>query len=211
LLLPPLPIPCIVHWTGALGDREAWGSLHEAGDRIVVRLACTPPPTGAALTIEIHHETGLFLLPGVVSSHQPGEIVLTPSGPIERIQRREFVREPVDRDTMSAYRIGLDGEPAERFAVRLIDLSGGGIRFECLEPLVTDDLIGVNLRLDDGEPVRPIVRILAARVREVIEPSGERYLTRIARGPFVAITEKERKRIVQFVFKLEARRHRPPH
>lgn len=155
------------------------------------------PRLGQSLDLEVGLPSGFFVLHSEVIGQTVGapDLVLEVTS-VERIQRRAFVRTPVDLNTMSAALLGPDGEPSTRFALRLLDLSGGGIGFECLEPLQPGQLFTFNLQLDGTSPIQPVVRVLEVSAREDGDPA-----IRHVRAVFEGIAERDRQRIIQFVYR----------
>jgi hypothetical protein len=202
-----------VRWRATDGSEPVLEAQVESvhANRVVVALLAEapPPPAGAAVVVEVGLPDGLHRLSGEVVGELPGSPALVVKvRAVERVQRRAFVRVPVDIHTMSAYLIGADGEPTTRFAVRVLDLSGGGMYCECLQALTVGDQFGVVLRLDDEEPVRPLVRVVDVRRRVVRLPGSQPYRTYLVRGAFEAISERERQRVIQFVYRQQAEQRR---
>jgi c-di-GMP-binding flagellar brake protein YcgR len=71
----------------------------------------------------------------------------------------------------------------------LVDLSAGGIRARVGEPIAAGEQIRLVLRLDNGQPLTPVVDVLIG---------GQ-----LAQGRFCPMPEVERRRIVQFVYRQE--------
>ncbi|MCS6802432.1 MAG: PilZ domain-containing protein [Chloroflexota bacterium] len=193
-----------LRWTAGQGPEHTLRVRIAAVQRthvVVTPIASGPSPRlGQTLDLEVGLPTGFFVLRSEVIGHTVGasDLVLEVAR-VERIQRRAFVRAPVDLNTMPAYLLGADGEPTTRFAVRLLDLSGGGVGFECLEPLLPGQLFTIVLQLDGSSPIRPVVRVLEVSARERGDPAIRRV-----RAVFEAIAERDRQRIIQFVYRLLA-------
>ena len=96
---------------------------------------------------------------------------------------------PVDLPRVSAVRLDQSGKPTGLLGLELMDLSAGGIRARSGELVTAGEQIRLVLRLDSGQPLTPIVDVL---------DGGE-----VARGRFCPMPERERRRIVQFVYRQE--------
>jgi hypothetical protein len=70
-----------------------------------------------------------------------------------------------------------------------VDLSAGGIRVTCDEPLRRGERLRVVLRLDDGQPLNATMEVLVGGLS--------------AQGRFDPLEERERTRIVQYVYRQE--------
>ncbi|GIW07799.1 MAG: hypothetical protein KatS3mg060_2604 [Dehalococcoidia bacterium] len=198
-----------LRWTPARGGERTQRVriVSVTGNRVTVTPATSEPgpSLGQALELEVGLPSGFFILRSEVIGQAIGrpDLILEVAS-LERLQRRAFVRAPVDLNTMTAFLLGKDGEPTTRFAVRLLDLSGGGIGFECLEPLQPGQLFTLVLKLDAGEPIQPVVRVLEVGGRH----DGAHGIRQV-RGVFDAINERDRQRIIQYVYRvLSNERHR---
>ncbi|MFN8535284.1 MAG: PilZ domain-containing protein [Dehalococcoidia bacterium] len=191
----------LLRWSSARGEKRARTAIVQSvrHQQVVVVPDGDGPPAGVAVTFEAGLMTGLYLATGEVAGKavRGPDLVIEVSA-VERIQRRGFVRAQIDLDTMSAFLLGADGEPARRFAVRLIDLSGGGVRFECLEPLAPGQLFTIVLTMGEEEPIRPVIRVVEAALR-----NDEDSILSV-RATFESIAERDRQRIIQLVFRLQS-------
>jgi hypothetical protein len=148
------------------------------------------PTVGQALQMLAPSEDAMRLIPcQLVDEGRGSSIQVTVSGRLSRIQRRNDVRTRVDLPPVSAVRLDQRGKPTGLLGLELMDLSAGGIRARVGEPISTGEQIRLVLRLDQGQPLTPIVDVL---------DGGE-----IARGRFCPMPERERRRIVQFVYRQE--------
>ena len=155
------------------------------------------PEVGQALQVLVSYPDGLRVVPcRVIEQSHGGSLQLTVNGRISRVQRREDVRTRVDLPPLSAIRLGADDAALGLVGVRLLNLSAGGVRFQTHEPLRTVERLRLVLRLDDGPPLTPTV--------EIVEVGGQ------ARGRFADLPERERRRIVQFVYRQELADRREP-
>lgn len=148
------------------------------------------PEVGQAIQLLVSGPDGLRLVPcRVIEESRGGSLQLSVSGRISRVQRREDVRARVAMPPASAVRLDAADEAMGLVGVRLLDLSAGGVRFQTHEALRPVERLRLVLRLDDGPPLTPTV--------EVVEPGV------VARGRFATMPERERRRIVQFVYRQE--------
>lgn len=134
----------------------------------------------------------------LVEGGRGGSLQVEVSGRISRVQRRDDVRARVDLPPISAVRVDADGRPLGLLGLQLIDLSAGGIRALCGEPLSNGDRLRLVLRLDDDTPITPTVDVLVGGFG--------------IQGQFAPMPERDRRRIVQYVYRqdLAARRRQRP-
>ncbi len=132
----------------------------------------------------------------LVEGGHGGSLQVEVSGRISRVQRRDDVRARVDLPPISAVLLDEDGRPLGLLGLQLIDLSAGGIRALCGEPLSSGDRLRLVLRLDDDPPITPIVDVLVGGFG--------------IQGHFAPMPERDRRRIVQYVYRqdLAERRQR---
>jgi len=148
------------------------------------------PRIEQAVDLLIAGEDALRLVPcRLLDESRGGSLQVTVSGRISRVQRRDDVRARVEMPPVSAVRLGLDDSPRGLLGVRLLDLSAGGVCFQVPERLATVDRLRLVLHLDDGPPLTPTVEVLE---------SGT-----VSRGRFSEMPERERRRIVQYVYRQE--------
>ena len=95
---------------------------------------------------------------------------------------------------VSAVRLSRTGRPLGLLGLSVVDLSAGGIRMQTGEMLRAGERLRLSLRLDEGEPISAIVEVLAPGTT--------------AQGRFDIITEADRRRIVQYVYRLEVAERR---
>jgi c-di-GMP-binding flagellar brake protein YcgR len=154
-----------------------------------------PSHADDAVWLDVSGSDAVYVVPARLVGRQPPDILfLAVQGPARRDQRRHYVREVVDLPPVAGARLDQNGKPTgTTYLIRLIDLSGGGARFECSEQLQPDDLVELLLDLGDGRPFRAVVTALGP----VDNPVGRCIL----RGYFSAIAERDRRRIIQYVFR----------
>lgn len=145
------------------------------------------PGPGQAMQIMAPRDDAMRLIPGrLVEESKGGSLQITVSGRVSRVQRRDDVRARVDLPPMSALRLDALGRPVGLLGLQVVDLSAGGIRVASEEPLARGDRLRLVLRLDGGQPLTPTVEILVGGLQ--------------AQGRFAPMPERERQRIVQFVY-----------
>jgi c-di-GMP-binding flagellar brake protein YcgR len=130
------------------------------------------------------------MIPGrLAEESRGGSLQVAVSGRVSRVQRRGDVRARVDLPPVSAVKLGPAGQPVGLLGLHAVDLSAGGIRVTSSEPLRAGDRLRLVLHLDDGQPLGAIVQILIGGLA--------------AQGRFVSMPERDRRRIVQFVYRQE--------
>lgn len=148
------------------------------------------PMRGQAIQVVVARPDGPRLVPcRLVQEGKGGSLQVSVSGRSSKVQRREDVRARVSLPPASAVRLTPVGRAADLVGVSLVDLSAGGVRFHSSQPIYTRDRLKLILRLDEGEPLTPTVQVLAGGA--------------IVRGRFLQMPERERRRIVQFVYRQE--------
>ena len=148
------------------------------------------PTVGQAMQVLAPCEDALRLIPcQLVDEGRGSSLQVTVSGRLSRVQRRDDVRARVDLPLVSAVRLGPGGRPVGLLGLELVDLSAGGIRARTGEPIAAGEQLRLVLRLDNGQPLTPIVNVLIG---------GQ-----LAQGRFNPMPEGERRRIVQFVYRQE--------
>ena len=148
------------------------------------------PTAGQAMQMLVPGEDAMRLIPcQLVDEGRGSSLQLTVSGRLSRVQRRDDVRTRVDLPPVSAVRLDANGKPMGLLGLELVDLSAGGIRARVGEPVAAGEQIRLVLRLDNGQPMTPVVDVL---------DGGQ-----VARARFCPMPERERRRIVQFVYRQE--------
>lgn len=148
------------------------------------------PHAGQAIQVLAPRSDALRLVPcRLVESSNGGSLQVAISGRASRLQRREDVRAAVDLPPISAVRLSLTGRPLGLLGVRVMDLSAGGIRMQADQMLRAGQRLRVVLRIDEGDPITPTV--------EVLVPGTT------AQGRFDPLSDADRRRIVQFVYRQE--------
>jgi hypothetical protein len=151
------------------------------------------PTVGQAMQMLVPSQGAMILIPcQLVDEGRGSSLQVMVSGRLKRIQRRDDVRARVELPPVSAVRLGPGGRPIGLTGLRILDLSAGGIRAHIDEPLASGERIKLSLRLDNGQPLTPTVEILIGGI--------------FAQGRFDPMPERDRKRIVQFVYRQELAR-----
>ena len=143
----------------------------------------------SSVSLEFTNRRGVCRIPGTAEA-AAGDSVLrvTSTGTIELIQRRDYVR--VEAFVPVTYEP--DGPDGWTATAHTLDVSGGGFRIAEAEGLRLGDMRRFRLDLGEGEDA---VVAIASAVREAGEGSfGMR---------FVEILERERQRLVRWVFARE--------
>jgi hypothetical protein len=84
-------------------------------------------------------------------------------------------------------RLSPEGRPVGLVGLQVVDLGAGGVRVRAGEPLVAGERVRLALRLDRGQPLKPVVDVLVGGI--------------VARGRFAPMPEAERRRIVRYVYR----------
>ena len=143
----------------------------------------------AAVSLEFTNLRGVCRIPGTAqAAPDPGGLRVDITGDVELIQRRDYYRvESFVPVTYQPY--GPDGATV---TANTLDVSGGGFRIAAAEGLRLWDMLRFTLELGEGEDP---VQAIAQAVREADEDAfGMR---------FVEIVERERQRLVRWVFARE--------
>lgn len=163
----------------------------ETRDRRVLALA------GRPVLVELGVEQAMVRVPGLVRvmiDHPlPVVLAVTASGPLEHLQRREWVRARVTVPVVLAVDAHHGGATLR---TATIDLSGGGARVRA--PEVAE--VGSPVSLTVWLPTGPI------EVEGSVLEAGEEG----ARVAFVGVPEAVAKRLVRFVFDVQIQRQRHP-
>ena len=155
------------------------------------------PPSGQAVVLRISRPDGLRLIPArVIEDSRGGSLLVAISGRVVRLQRRDHVRAHVALPPVSAVRLAPNGAALGMLGVQLIDVSGGGVQIASTEPLGRDERLRLNLRVDDGPAIPSIVAIVDSDARDLLGPVR-------AHACFGELAERERTRIIQFVYRQE--------
>jgi hypothetical protein len=153
------------------------------------------PEVGQALQVLTPRADALRLIPGRLVEEGRGlSIQVEVSGRVSRVQRRDDVRARVKLPPVSAVRLSRAGQPVGLLGLQAIDLSAGGIRVTSDEPLHGGDRLRLALRLGQGEPLTVNTEILVGGLS--------------AQGRFAPMPERDRQRIVQFVYRQELAQRR---
>lgn len=211
-VLPPARVQ--LRWVERGDDVTGTGLLTRIDEdkRLLIRLdrseknPVEPPTKGTSLVVRIGADTGLYIAPGLVEgANLAGTTIFVElTGEPERIQRRKFVRASVDLPMSTGQLLDADGNPVERFALRVINLSGGGLYFECLEPLPDSADILVSLNLDGGNQISARIRIVGSDEGGVIQSDDGLNTKFFVRGYFARILDREQQKIVQYIFRKQA-------
>lgn len=148
------------------------------------------PTVGQAIQVLAPRSDALRLIPcRLVEESGGGSIQVAISGRVSRLQRRDDVRMRVELPPISAVRFSATGKPLGLLGLTVVDISAGGIRLQTIEMMRAGERLRLMLRLDDGDPITPIVEILVPGTT--------------VQGRFEVISEADRRRIVQYVYRQE--------
>lgn len=151
---------------------------------------------GEPVLVELGVSEAMLRVPAtvrvLVDHPLPFVLALETTGPLEHLQRRQWVRAQVQVPV----EVAADGDREEGpFRATTLDLSGGGARLRTAEELRTGETVRLTLWLPDG-PVEVDAGVLGT--------AGDGT----ARVAFVSPPEAVAKRLVRFVFDVQVRGHR---
>lgn len=173
-------------------EETAWIWLHEEVS------AEGRPVAGQMIQMLTPRQDAVLLIPGRLVEEGRGlSIQVAVCGRVSRVQRRGDVRARVKLPPVSAVRLNRDGRPVGLIGLNAVDLSAGGIRVTSEEPLRSGDHLRLALRLGQGEALTVNTEILVGGLS--------------AQGRFGPMPERDRQRIVRFVYQqeLSQRREQP--
>jgi len=188
----------VVSWTtgGPRGARTAEGEVRMIFDEAVwIWLDSEMPEDGRPLAeqaVQVHtaREDAMRLIPGRLVEESRGlSVQVAVCGRVSRVQRRDDVRARVKLPPVSAVKLNRDGRPVGLLGLQAVDLSAGGIRVTSEEPLRGGDQLRLALRLGQGDPLTVNTEILVGGLS--------------AQGRFGPMSERDRQRIVRFVYQQE--------
>lgn len=87
----------------------------------------------------------------------------------------------------------------------IIDLSGGGLRFQCMEEIEKDSCLEVKIPLSFAKGIVPIQ--FMTKIIECKKNMGNSRMYDV-RGEFEGVSDSERETVIQFVFEEQRRRMR---
>jgi c-di-GMP-binding flagellar brake protein YcgR len=153
------------------------------------------PLAGQAVQVLAPRADAMRLIPGQLLEESRGRsLQVAVSGRVSRVQRREDVRARVKLPPVSAVRLSRDGRPVGLLGLNAVDLSAGGIRVTSEEPLRGGDQLRLALRLGQGDPLTINTEILVGGLA--------------AQGRFGPMAERDRQRIVRYVYQQELSQRR---
>jgi hypothetical protein len=143
----------------------------------------------STVNLEFTNLRGVCRIPGTAeAAPDPGALRVTATGSVELIQRRDYYRvEAFVPVTYQPY-----GPGGHTVTANTLDVSGGGFRLSAAEAVQLWDMLRFTLELGEGEEP---VQAIAQAVREA---GDDEFGMR-----FVEIVERERQRLVRWVFARE--------
>lgn len=157
---------------------------------------------GRAVLVELGAAEAMLRVPAtvrvLVDRPLPVVLALAVTGPIEHLQRRQWVRARVQvpAEVVTDAVRGGGADPADGFRATTVDLSSGGARLRTAEPIVEGERLRLTLWLPSGPIELEAVALQAA---------GDGT----ARVRFEPMAEAVAKRLTRFVFDVQVRSHRP--
>ncbi len=184
------------------GAIVAWRAIVDAVQtgRLVVAVHDDPVPRelreGAAVSITTVTSTSVFTVDGAVTRRSDSTLALALRDDHAPMQRRQFVRvaaRPVVRCLL------LDDRANEftPFDAYVHDIGGGGMALEADVIAPRDATVVVSLAIPGDRPLVAIATVLEHASSRERQERHEEYLLHVG---FSAISERDRERLVRFVF-----------
>ncbi|HKJ85424.1 MAG TPA: PilZ domain-containing protein, partial [Spirochaetia bacterium] len=147
--------------------------------------------TGSLVEVVYQNGSGIYRFESGVLANPPGEMELSHSERLERVQRREYYR---GRVRLPVY-VKLAREPERPERTQLIDVGGGGASFRAPDPrFQRGEHVELTFHPDSAAPLH-----LPGRI--VRESKGGR----VAHVSFDDLTPSTRDRVYGFLFQRQAR------
>lgn len=188
--------------TDAGGAIVGWRATVDAvqGERLVVAVVDDPIPAelceGAAVSVTSVTSTSVFTIDASVTRRSDTTLAVALRDDGEPVQRRQFVRvaaRPMLRCLLLDDRTN-DFTPFDAY---VHDIGGGGMALEADVIAPREAVVVVSLAVPGERPLVAIGTVLEHATRRERHARDEAYLLRIG---FSAITERDRERLVRFVF-----------
>jgi hypothetical protein len=151
--------------------------------------------------IDVPSGEDTLVFPGVlIGMRPPDTLVILVYGLPRRDQRRQYVREQVELPAQLAVELDASGRKVgEAQEIDVVDLSGGGIRFEVTQPVAPQSRLQLTLDVGTG-PFDVVVSVIDSYQTM----SGRQF----ARCCFLEISERFRIDVIRFVFREQLRKAR---
>lgn len=164
-----------------------------------------PAELGRNVYIKVGNKNGCFTIPFIITGREAGlfnSLRLTPTGEIQKIQRRDLLRMEIFLDFELEFPYESVYKPPTGFKIlkgKRGNLSGGGLFFWANKPLVVGSKLNVRLNLEPhySKPV-----IAQAKVVRVEQSKYQNELFGIALQ-FTSIREGDRDKIISYVLHKE--------
>lgn len=188
--------------TDAEGEIVAWRATVDAvqRERLVVAVLDDPIPAemddGARVSVTSVTSTSVYTVDATVARRGDTTLAVTLRDDREPVQRRQYVRvaaRPVVRCLL------LDDRTNEftPFDAHVHDIGGGGTALEADVIAPRDAVVVVSLAVPGERPLVAVGTVLEHATRHERHARDEAYLVRVG---FSAISERDRERLVRFVF-----------
>lgn len=157
-----------------------------------------PLRIGDLITVSYNDDNAIYSFDAQVDRRQGGvdqTITVQTPADIRRVQRRNFVRIDVTLPMVYYTVDDTAGQYSSGVQTKVIDISGGGLRFESDRPLDKDLVLDLVVELGGGERISAIGQVVRSLP---IEKSGfNKYSIGIQ---FTIIEERDRDKIIKFIF-----------
>lgn len=203
-LRPPCRLQMV--WSTAAGEQAAYsghlrGVLDDQLDVHLLGYGLVPSAlrAGEVVSIQVPNDTGVFDIPSqIVSEDLTGDLLIAVTGEVRRFDRRRYPRARVALAATTAFQIFGGSRPPTAIPVRILELSGGGARIECLQPLEVGQVLQILVPIPEVQPAFAVVTVL-----EVLSSPGPSRIhptnRTIVRVEFCRLLESERRLILRYV------------
>lgn len=202
-LRPPRRLQMV--WSTHDGEQAAYsGHLRDVEqDQMLIQLlgyglVPSAPRAGERVLIQVPDRSGVYDIPSeVLSEETTGDLRVLVTGEIRRLDRRRFPRARVSMTPTTAFVIQDDQTPPRPITVRIVELSGGGARFESFHALSVGQVVQLLIPLPNHPPVFPILTVLEVTPTSAnLGPPGNRV---IVRAEFTRVLQSDRQLILRYV------------
>jgi c-di-GMP-binding flagellar brake protein YcgR len=188
--------------TDVEGAIVAWRATVEAaqGERLLVAVVDDPIPDelreGSAVSVTSVTSTSVFTVDATVTRRSETTLAVSLRDDRDPVQRRQYVR--------VAARAGVRGHRGPHRPTQVTPVGpeghrrgGGGMALEADVIAPRDAIVVVSLAIPDDRPLVAIGTVLDHATRRERHARDEAYLLRVG---FSAISDRDRERLVRFVF-----------
>lgn len=156
------------------------------------------------LEVLVPIDSALLVVEVVVRRRVPiDRIIVEVNGQPVRTQRRQYVRERVGVEVQaSLQRDSAETLPPAR--IRLVDISAGGVCFRSSQPIEPGERVQLAIALAADLTFEAVAQIVACEPTAAGDDGTEQQLPYTVRACFPELPERERQRILRYVFQRQA-------